>query len=170
MTNDVDDSGVDEQHAKEFFEAYGRAMLGWQYVEQNLFLIFSSLVRGRDHHIVSAAYHSIVSLNSKLEMITEAMQVAFPETPLLAEWRRLRRTINDRAKNRNTLAHYMLLGHLPKEAEGSVTLRLAPSLFDVRHKRRGEFDIKQIEAWDASFDDLTHKLEAFGKKMAASLM
>ena len=72
MTDDVS-----EQHAKEFFETYGRAMLAWQYVEDSLFLIFSTLVRGRDHHIVSAVYHAIVNLNSKLDMITEAMQVAF---------------------------------------------------------------------------------------------
>ena len=168
MTNDVDDSGVDEQHTKEFLEAYGRALLRWKYVEQELFLIFNSLVRGRDHHIVSAVYHAIVSLNSKLEMITEAMQVAFPETHL-SEWRRLRKTISDRVKNRNKLAHYMVLGHLPKEAEGAVTLRLARSVYDVRDKSRGEFDVKQIEAWDDSFRELAHKLDAFGKKLAASL-
>jgi hypothetical protein len=165
----VSESGVEEQHAKESFEAYGRALLGWQYVEQELFLIFNSLVRGRDHHIVSAVYHAIASFNSKLEMITDAMQVAFPETHLFAEWKRLRKTISDRAKNRNKLAHYMLLGHLPKKAEGAVTLRLAPSLFDVRHKSRGKFDVKQIEAWDDSFHELTHKLDSFGKKMAAAL-
>jgi hypothetical protein len=46
---------------------------------------------------------------------------------------------------------------------------LAPSLHDARHKSRAELDIKQIAAWDKSFNDLTHKLDSFGKKLAAAL-
>jgi hypothetical protein len=169
MTDDADDSDVSEQHAKEFFEAYGRAMLGWQYVEAELFLIFSSLIRGKDHHVVSAAYHAVVNLNSKLDMITEAIQVAFPETLLFSEWEKLRKKIQTSARNRNKLAHYMLLGHLPKQADGLVTLRLAPSLHDARHKSRAELDTKRIAAWDESFNELSHKIDAFGKELTAAL-
>jgi hypothetical protein len=39
MIDNAEDCDVEEQHAKDFFEAYGRAMLGWQYVEAELFLI-----------------------------------------------------------------------------------------------------------------------------------
>jgi hypothetical protein len=161
MTDDVS-----EQHAKEFFETYGRAMLAWQYVEDSLFLIFSTLVRGRDHHIVSAVYHAIVNLNSKLDMITEAMQVAFPETPLFLEWEKLEKAIRSHARNRNILAHFTLLGSIPKEAEDAVTLRLARSMYDARHKAHLEPDIKQIAAWDASFGNLGDKVDAFRRKLA----
>jgi hypothetical protein len=160
---------VNEQHAKEFFETYGRAMLQWQFVEANLFLIFNSLIRGRDHHIVSAAYHAVINFNSKLEMITEAIQVAFPETPLFTEWERLRKKISKQARNRNVLAHYALLGHLPTGAKDSVTLRLARSIFDVRHKGHAEYDLKQIAAWGDSFTAAAGELDAFSKKLAAAL-
>jgi hypothetical protein len=169
MADDADDSGVSEQHAKEFFEAYGRAMLEWQYVEVNLFLIFSVLMRGRDHHIVSAAYHAIMPLHSKLGMITEAMRVAFPETPLFRDWRALRKGIKEQSEKRNKLAHYCLLGHIPEEAEGLVTLRLAPSVFDARHKSPAEYDIEQIAAWGNSFRVLTDELDAFSKQLVAQL-
>ncbi len=67
------------------------------------------------------------------------------------------------------MAHYMLLGHLPKEANGLVTLRLAPSLHDARRKNHAELDIKQIAAWDESFNDLSRKVDAFGKELTTAL-
>jgi hypothetical protein len=168
MTNDADD-GVNEQHAKEFFEAYGRAMLQWQYVEANLFLIFSSLIRGRDHHAVSAAYHAVVNLNSKLDMITEVMRVLFPEAPLLSDWERLRKKVSKQSANRNVLAHFVVLGHLSAEAEGPVTLRLARSIYDVRHRTPAEYDLNQIATWDKSFGILADKLDIFGKELVVAL-
>jgi hypothetical protein len=165
MTDDIS-----ERHAKEFFEAYGRALLRWQYVETNLFLIFSSLVRGRDHRVVAAAYHAVINLKSKLEMITEAMQAALPDgSPLLPEWGRIRTKIDRRARNRNMLAHYMVLGHVPKSATGSATLRLAPSIFDVRRRNGVEIDVKQLAVWNDSFGELSDKLDAFGKKLSHAM-
>jgi hypothetical protein len=111
-------------------------MIGWQYVEAELFLILGSLIRGKDHHVVSAAYHAVVNF--------EAIQVAFPGTTLFSEWERLRNKIKSCSRNRNKLAHYMLLGHLPKEANGLVTLRLAPSLHDARHKSRAELTLNRL--------------------------
>jgi hypothetical protein len=102
-------------------------------------------------------------------MIAEAIQVAFPDTTLSSEWQRLMKKIKTSARNRNKLAHYMLLGHIPKEANGLVTLRLAPSLHDARHKSRAELDIKQIASWDKSFNDLSHKVDAFGNELLAAL-
>jgi hypothetical protein len=82
---------------------------------------------------------------------------------------KLEKAIRSLAKNRNILAHFTILGSIPKEAEGAVTLRLARSMYDARHKAHLEHDIKQIAAWDASFGNLGDKVDAFRRKLADTL-
>jgi hypothetical protein len=55
---------------------------------------------------------------------------------------KLEKAIRSLAKNRNILAHFTILGSIPKEAEDAVTLRLARSMYDARHKAHLEHDIK----------------------------
>ena len=50
-----------------------------------------------------------------------------------------------------------------------MTLRLARSVYDARHKAHLEHDIKQIAAWDASFGNLGDKVHAFRRKLADTL-
>jgi hypothetical protein len=92
MTNNPD-TGIDEDHAREFLETFGRTFPQWQYIEASLFLTFSSLIRGRDHHVVSAAYHSVTGFRSRLGMIHDAINVALDGRDLLTEWKRLRKRI-----------------------------------------------------------------------------
>lgn len=163
-------SDVSEEHEKEFLETVARSILEWQYVENNLFHIFSSLIRGRDHHLVSAAFHSVISLNARLGMIDAAAQLALAATVLLDEWNRLEKAVRAHMKKRNALVHFQVMGNIPPEADGPVTLRLTPSIFDVRiNRKRPEYDLKQIEDFGRSFDKLASELDQFCKRLLASL-
>src|SRR5580704_13945664 len=114
MSEPVDD-GIDEEHAAEFFEALGVAVLRWQYVEAAIFHIFSAVIRGRDHHAVSAVFHAVANLSNRLGMIDAALKVLIPEDPALNEWERLEKKIRDLSQKRNFLVHYMLIGHIAGE-------------------------------------------------------
>lgn len=161
------ETGVTEAYEREFLESLARAVLSWQFVEHNLFLTFTAMMQARDHHLVSAAYHSVVNLRSKLEMIDAVAQIALAGSELLAEWETLRKCVGKRSQHRNQLVHSSLMGHF--EADDTISLRIAPSIFDSRLKRHDERDIANIREFEKLFDDLTQRLDAFGKRVAFEL-
>jgi hypothetical protein len=52
------------EHEQELIDAFGRAFLAWQRVEVQLFFLFKVLLRGKDDRITSAAFHSVLNLNT----------------------------------------------------------------------------------------------------------
>jgi len=68
---------------------------------------------------------------------------------------------------RNLLAHYTVTPHFPQD--GSVTLRLARSIFDTRDKERQEIDLRQLEEYERLFRQLGAVIDAFCTKISASL-
>jgi hypothetical protein len=168
MTTDKETgTGVTEEHEQEFLASLARAVLSWQFVERNLFLIFSSMIRGRDHDLVSAAFYSVINLRAKLEMVDAVAQLALLGTELLAEWDSLRKCISKRSQHRNHLVHSPLLGHF--ETDETVTLRLARPIFDVRLKEHQERTLADIKQFVGLFDDLAQRLDRFGKQVVAKL-
>jgi hypothetical protein len=159
---------VDEAHERQFFEAYGRAMLSWQSVEFELYSIFRSIIRAQNHRVASAAYHAITNLNARLEIITESLKVALPDTSLHQEWAKLRKKIEKRAAKRNLLAHYTLGGHVSKESM-TATMRLERSRYDARDKDRQQIDLTQLAEYERLFRDLTTVIRTFSSKVHAGL-
>jgi hypothetical protein len=141
-------------------------MLSWQAVEFRLLLLFLAVIRVHDQHIGSAVYHAVPNVNTRIEMITEGLKVAFPEPALQREWTKLRKKIGQHTAKRNLLAHYTVIAHLPKQ--GSVTLRLARSIFDTRDKERQEIDLRQLEEYERLFRQLATVIEDFTTKISAS--
>ena len=74
-------------------------MLSWQAVEFHLLLLFLAVIRAHDQHIASAMYHAVTNVNTRLEMITEALKVALPETALQREWTKLQKKIGSTRPN-----------------------------------------------------------------------
>ena len=72
-------------------------MLSWQTVELRLLQLFLAVIRAPNMQIASAVYHAVPSANTRLEMITQGLKVAFPETT--QEWKKLREKIEKRAVN-----------------------------------------------------------------------
>lgn len=152
----------------EFLHALSAAILTWQKVEQNVFLIFNLLLGPHQNpNVLSAAYHSVVNLNSRLGMINAAAAVALAESPLLKDWEKLRKRIGQNAARRNILVHFTLHEHI--DANGRKTLRMLPSIFDARDRGETDYDINQIVSWRRAFIELSNSLENFWHKASPVL-
>jgi hypothetical protein len=101
MSDPLDEEAEAEadQHAAEFFQALGIAIVSWQYVEAEIFKIFHSFFRGCEYPVVSAAFHSVSNLNTRLEMIDAAIHTALPSSPLVPEWEKHKNKIKPLLKN-----------------------------------------------------------------------
>jgi len=100
-------------------------------------------------------------------MITEGLKVALPEAVLQQEWMKLRKKIGQHTAKRNLLAHYTVTPHFPQH--GSMTLRLARSIFDTRDKERQDIDLRQLEEYERLFRQLAAVIDGFTTKISASL-
>ena len=156
---------VDRKHCDEFMKTYAQALLTWQVVEQNIFFIFSHVVRSNAQYpVVSALYHTVINFNARLEMVDAAMQIAYQGNPKLDEWRSLLMELTGCVKFRNKLAHSTLFIHKSKEIN---TLRLAPSAFDVRDGQDVNYTLKQIDGWKKRFRELALKTAKYAESINA---
>lgn len=145
--------------------AHSLALVGWQFVETNIFFIFAYLIRSQHGGAMSAAYHSVINLNTRLEMIDSAAHIILEGNPLLDEWNRLLKKIKKRARRRNDLAHFgiSMLSDKTKTPGKNV---LVSSIFDPRESKVREYDIKQINEIYHSFILLKDDLDAFLQKLS----
>jgi hypothetical protein len=149
------------ENLDDFLKALATALLNWQGVESNLFLIFNFLVGPHPNPaVLSSVYHSVVSINTRREMVDAAAAVILKENLYLKEWEKLSERIRKRAKIRNKLAHFGLAFHT--DTKGKTKALLIPSIFDVRDKIKDhEYDIKQIIEWNKLFNSLVADLSKF---------
>jgi hypothetical protein len=115
--------------------------------------------------IASAVYHAVPSANTRLEMITEGLKVAFPETT--QEWKKLRKKITKHAVKRNALAHYTVIERFRQDGS-FVTMYLSRSNFDTRDKQREEIELRELHEYDRLFRQLATVIEAFFAKISAA--
>ncbi len=149
------------ENLDDFLKALATALLAWQGVESNLFLIFNFLVGPHPNPaVLSSVYHSVVNINTRRVMVDAAAAVVLKDKPYLKEWEQLSDRISRKAAIRNKLAHFGLVFH--NDTEGKTKALLKPSIFDVRDKIKGsEYDIKQIIEWNRSFNSLVADLSDF---------
>lgn len=157
----------ESENIDDFLNALGAALLEWQSVESNLFLIFNFLVgTHRNPAILSAVYHSVVNITPRLKMTNAAAAIVLKDNPYLQEWTNLYEKIRDNANNRNKLAHFGLAKHITK---GKSKLFLKPSIFDYNANHNCEYDVKQIDKWRMAFIDLSSDLSKFLNNLPANL-
>jgi hypothetical protein len=160
MSDQIDEEAeaAADEHAAEFFQALGISIVSWQYVEGAIFKIFHSFFRGSEYPIVSAAFHSVSNLTTRLEMIDAAIHTALQSSPVAQEWGKHKKKIRAFAQKRNFLVHYMFLGNI---SGTTITLHLSRSIYDQRANVRRDVDLNQIRTYTKAFDDLTKRLENF---------
>lgn len=153
----------------DFLNALATALLTWQAVESNLFLIFNFLVGPHPNPaVLSSVYHSVVNINTRREMIDAAAAVVLKDKQYLKEWEKLSKKIREKARKRNYLAHFGLMFHT--DIEGKTKALLKPSIFDVREKIKDhEYDIKQIRELNKLFNCLVADLSEFLDNLPAVL-
>lgn len=140
-------------------------MLSWQTVELCLLQLFLAVVRARNMQIASAVYHAVPSANTRLEIITEGLKIALPETT--QEWKKLRKNIEKHAVKRNALAHYTVIERYRQDGS-FVTMYLSRSNFDTRDKQREEIQLRELHEYERLFRHLAAVIEAFFAKISAA--
>jgi hypothetical protein len=118
------------QRQQDFMETLANAITQWQHVEMELFQIFAALVKsedGKNYVAISAAFHSVVNFNTRLEMTHAAARAVLTAEPFNI-WLGLHKRMSERVKKRNALVHFMLMGDA---TEGALIWHLQPSIYDV---------------------------------------
>ena len=160
---------IDENdlHAK-FFEAYGRAVLSWQYVEHEMFLLFSALIRAPDPATASGAYHAVVNFRTRLSMINAAAQAALKalHPGLWDDWIGAKAILSAYSGKRNDLAHMTLLG-VTKNDE--ISLRLGPGIFIDTGGDPKSYALEDIEDVSREFIDFAKFLDELGQRISEAL-
>lgn len=151
----------DQEHYDDFLKTFASTLLAWQFVENNLFLVFNFLVGHKKPAVLSAVYHSISSLKLRLDIVDAAAAVVLEDTPYLKEWKKLPERIRRNSKKRNYLAHFTLVSHTDGKGETKVLLK--PSIFriNVSVEHDNGYDTRQLNEWRKSFDSLADDLRKF---------
>jgi hypothetical protein len=154
---------------QEFLQAFARALLAWQAIEECMYRIFASLASARDPLALSAAYHAVISLDARLDMIGAAANVRLAKgrkrKVMLAEWGPLAKKIRERSKRRNDLAHNGMVKDL--DHAGRVSYVLGPG-FVARYasgKERKTYSVGEINDFRASFVRLSSALDDFALRL-----
>lgn len=161
-----------EQHvgAKLYYEL-GLAITQWAHVQDDLLRVFNKLMGGTNFHLASAIFYTPINDKIRADIVDNAAKVMLAGSPLLEEWKILRRHLKEKGDRRNMLAHLMAL-HDPNNPEKSF---LRPHLFNfnVRHKYSNKpipsYTAKQIEEMSRSFGRLSQNLEDFAQKIPQTL-
>jgi len=124
-----------KEEERQFFEAVGRVISEWRFLEDNLEAVFDALVDSSHRGLPSVIYYSVNSFPIRLKIIDALLKYRFGQTnkqakqPLrLREWTNLRRRIGKLETVRNAIAH-SLVHTFPSNRSGRRT-HIRPSIFD----------------------------------------
>lgn len=106
MSDSVPKSAAElDAMAAPLYQAMGRAMGRWQYVETGMFILAHAIM-GADYKYSSAAFYLLKGADMKLQLLTRLCEAHFDEAVLKAEWSPLRKEIKAAIGFRNGLAHF----------------------------------------------------------------
>ncbi len=162
-----------QQRDQVFFECLGRTIGQWQLIEMQLFRIYARLVRAENTDVASAAFHSVISFATRLDMTEASAKVKLADQPPFPVWRALHKRTVRLSKRRNLLAHFIVVygvtsGGTPSFDEHGPFLR--PSIFDVtRQPATGSARINatRIKTIGDSFERLANDLSEFADSLPA---
>lgn len=144
----------------EFYATLGHAITTWAHVEQALYTVYFNAVGSPDSLAPSAAFFSIINFTAKLKMVDSVMIFRYQSYPdVLERWRDVRNKLERRANRRNILAHWQLIINA---ADGSMSHRLTPHLFDPNPFKRGKdrpyLSVQDIHEIDLKFRECRREL------------
>lgn len=161
---DKDSSDIPE--TTEFHAAIGAAIQRWTRVEMSLYLIFMELIRPpkRRQAAFSAAFHSIINFNSKLQMVDAAAAFSLEYRKDQKEWNAIVNSLGRLAKRRNALAHLTLW----YDARRSPPNFLASAVLDFRdgiEHPKPRFTLPRVLAASRSFGRIDERLSSLYFRM-----
>ncbi|TFV35799.1 hypothetical protein E4K66_26235 [Bradyrhizobium frederickii] len=173
MTPDEEQSG--------FYENLGRCIAQWSHVEDGLYEVYATAIAKADEVRRSnvpaqAAYFAIQAPEGKIAMTDSAVRFRLlfdmgeshddPQRRLFAAWDALKKTVDDRRKRRNQLAHFQVLVSM-SEPEGR-RFALRPALFNPNAQFRTLtlFHREELKVAAASFGRASWDLRTFAYGLA----
>ena len=166
------DAGKPEDDFSAIYLAVGVAITRWQLVEGALTQLFIVLLRAKAN-AASAAFNSVLSFRTKVDMVRKAAVVQLKDT-LLDECMSLCKRLDKKANKRNQLAHFMVVQDAPQDKPLDIKQYLTPTVFDAarRLRRKGKppmLDAKDIRQRAKGFDDLSRQVLEFSEKVKKAL-
>lgn len=140
------------------YQALGRGLVSWQYIETALYLIALALM-GADPTSCSLAFFQIKAAEAKLTLVDRLILHKLTQRTRTEFWRPISDEIRDAIDFRNALAHFEsftlsddeLAKCSPKTAFRSV---LSPNHLDHHAKRSGSVKILSIETMEQNAHEL----------------
>jgi hypothetical protein len=159
--SDKNTSKVQREFAPDdFYRAFAIAILQWQAVEHNLYMLFYKVVVGATLEESGIKYYKCLTFGKKLTLVNDAAKTCLVGDTA-DQWRQLKSELKTECKNRNALAHLTAVADFHED--GSLELVLAPGIFvpTVLVKKRRRLDTAECERLAFEFDKLAHKIEDF---------
>lgn len=134
----------DEEHLRALHETIGAAISGWANVERALCQVFLYAIGAPNNTVhtftAAAAFNSILSFKTKMQITETALLVSYRGEPILDEWKTLRNRIERKEKMRNFLAHCALVSTDSGYAVSVAGLYIHPN----RARLHSLSDVKRI--------------------------
>ncbi len=94
-----------DEVAAPFYQAIGRTMSRWQYVEASMFWLAHAIM-GSEFKYTSAVFFLITSADAKLRLVNALCKSYFSEEQYQVVWRPIEKDIRAAIKFRNGVAHF----------------------------------------------------------------
>ena len=158
---------------REFYELLGRTISTWTMVEDQIYHTCRVVIDARDWVAFAAAYHAVVNMNTRLEMIEAAISCSTKHNQHLEAWTILQRKIRRHAGRRNRLAHWTVVQSATKPEETGCTMYLEPPTYNFAAKRDESgkpetITVAQIGQWASGFVGLMVDVEKFWRGLEGS--
>jgi|WetSurMetagenome_2_1015567.scaffolds.fasta_scaffold06504_4 hypothetical protein len=152
-----------------FFRTFAIAMLQWQSVEHNLYILFHSLIRSPQVGSSGAVFYALDSFGTKLRLVDKTFIVTIKNDNRLKQWAKLKKQLLEAYEDRNVLAHLTVLGDFRED--GAIQLVMGPSLYvpsQLIRKRKKKYDLAELGRIVDKFEKLGQDIATFSSEVITS--
>lgn len=159
------------QEQREFYELLGRAISQWSVVEDGVYHTFRVVIDPKNWVSMAAAFHSIVNLGTKSDMIEAAIKTSRQHKQYLEEWKKLRRKLRKFSGKRARLAHWSAVQSATPDESIGVRIFLRAPTYDFESigedGKREVVSAKQIAVWTSCFAELGMQVDQFWRRLSS---
>ncbi|MDD3276101.1 MAG: hypothetical protein PHP93_03510 [Kiritimatiellales bacterium] len=174
---------MEQEQENIFYEQLARTIQTWQWVESELYFIYSTIMKGANSHLISATFHHIQSFVSKLQLVNSCLALMIDDQSEDGRiWKDLFNRSRKLNEKRNKIVHEPV--HIGVK-DGHRFIEISPSFYNAlvitKHKtthkgptitseykpsnaqvlENHKIDLPELYDMEQSFKNLAKELEAF---------
>jgi hypothetical protein len=150
-----------KEDSQEYFAAVGRALSTWSVVEQHLTTMFHALAGIRDMAKSLAIFDTIISLETRLDVIDALMELENLSPLELETWNRCSARITKLHKKRHELAHFTLVAIASNNNVEKIRLSPFHSFRRIVTQTTTYLDLGQLKEREEKFYELAQTVPWF---------